>query len=117
MRNKTPYQLGQSLLPGLRGELEFLSLALSPPTTPDHDTSSWHESFLDGLMEIDDLVERIDTSIVAIRIDHKPWKSHRGYHQNMSYLNASYIASVICQVKDLLETELLQIFIAYDTFC
>ncbi|OAV94615.1 hypothetical protein PTTG_26942 [Puccinia triticina 1-1 BBBD Race 1] len=115
IRNETPYRLGQSLLPGLRGELQSLSLALSSPSS-QNDCSSWYDGILDTLMEIDDLVDRIDASIIAIRADHKPWNPHRGMYQHMPYLDPSRIRSLVCQVKELFETELLQVVTTCSTF-
>ncbi|KNF00932.1 hypothetical protein PSTG_05828 [Puccinia striiformis f. sp. tritici PST-78] len=112
IRNETPYRLGESLLPELKETLPSLLTLINSQSS----TSLWYNSLLDSLVKIDEIVERIDTSIIAIRIDHKAWESRRHGLVIMPFLNASQIASLICQVKELFESELSHLCIEYDMF-
>ncbi|POW06469.1 hypothetical protein PSTT_08988 [Puccinia striiformis] len=112
IRNETPYRLGENLLPELKGSLQ----SLLSTTNSQSGTSLWYNSFLGSLVRIDELVGRIDMSITAIRIDHGSLKSYLCVSVILPFLDASRIASLIIQVKELFESELLAIFIKYDAF-
>ncbi|KNF00939.1 hypothetical protein, variant [Puccinia striiformis f. sp. tritici PST-78] len=112
IRNETPYRLGESLLPELKETLQSLSCS----TNSSSSTSLWYNSFLDSLVKIDDLVERIDLSITAVRVAHQSWESHHHGPVIMPFLNPPQIASLMCQVKEFFESGLSQLFVEYDTF-
>ncbi|POW16692.1 hypothetical protein PSTT_01207 [Puccinia striiformis] len=87
IRNETPYRLGESLLPELKETLPSLLTLINSQSS----TSLWYNSLLDSLVKIDEIVERIDTSIIAIRIDHKAWESRR--HEYDTFFNNSNLSN------------------------
>ncbi|KAA1104089.1 hypothetical protein PGT21_010272 [Puccinia graminis f. sp. tritici] len=94
-------------MPRLQESLTLLSLAFNViKSAASRDPRSWYKDFLDNLIEIDDLLEQIDVSVILIYV---PAESEQGplvNNQNLEYVSTFKAAKTTRLVADFLEITL-----------
>ncbi|KAA1065893.1 hypothetical protein PGT21_014441 [Puccinia graminis f. sp. tritici] len=108
----TANQLGQTILPALKEKLRSLPIAMDPSDVKSG-SSSWFEAILDILIEIDELLEQIDASIILIRRAWRPYPDKIPSPRHLSHFKSTTITN---RTEKLLTGEFLRVLVACDTF-
>ncbi|KAH9441373.1 hypothetical protein MJO28_015618 [Puccinia striiformis f. sp. tritici] len=110
-----PYRFAQVVLPGLKENLDTLSFVLYSPDM-SRDTILWCEEVLQSLKTILDPVEQTDLLIHEDQKNKIPKRQPRVHHRDITQLDTWSVQRLVSQVKELYETEILQVSIACETF-
>ncbi|POW02171.1 hypothetical protein PSHT_12193, partial [Puccinia striiformis] len=102
-----PYRFAQVVLPGLKENLDTLSFVLYSPDM-SRDTILWCEEVLQSLKTILDPVEQTDLLIHEDQKNKIPKRQPRVHHRDITQLDTWSVQRLVSQVKELYETEILQ---------
>ncbi|OAV93877.1 hypothetical protein PTTG_27194 [Puccinia triticina 1-1 BBBD Race 1] len=100
-----PNRLEHTILPALKGKLRSLSLALNESDLQSSQSKSWYDRVFDHLIEIEDLLEQTDISVIST------WRGLEPIQKFPIIVNPPFrVEKLLSLVEDLFEHELRQLF-------
>ncbi|PLW06927.1 hypothetical protein PCANC_25551 [Puccinia coronata f. sp. avenae] len=96
--NEVAKRLGRAILPAFKEKLRHLPLVMNP-SNGKNDTRSWYEEILDQLIDIDETLEEIESSLILIW---KSWKPNQGDNPSSHQLSLFNIEKISDLTEELL---------------
>jgi hypothetical protein len=110
LKNEVPYKLREIILPALQENLRLLAITFGQFDSQGNHPTSWYKTLLNNLMGIDEVLEQLDLSIMAIWNTYEPEQGSLADNSNVEHLTRYRAEITKERIADFLARQLCNMF-------